>query len=196
MKDKDMINTILKPEKKQQKSVSVEAVFGDIYLLPKWEKIKNIVLARKSFLMPIKSVNASLHRKFSAKNNLEKYCLRDNNENIIASTDLRVYKDCVYIVNLNISNSSLFEASLNMLLQTAIEKAMYNTTDKLLKINLSFSASLNNRIKKIILNKDFIAEKNQTEYEKSMFGETFVLDISASLYWQNKIKQMHILINK
>lgn len=191
-----MINTILKTDKKEQNLLSIESILNDACLLPKWEKIKNIVLFQKRFLMPVKLVNVSLFRKFSSKNNIEKYRLKDDNDNIIAGIDLRVYKDCVYIINLDIRETAVFQGALNIMFQTAVEKALYNTTNKKLNINLTFSSSLNNKIKRIIANEDFYAENNQSDYEKNMFGETFTLDIPNSAFWQKKIKQMHILINK
>lgn len=191
-----MINTILKTDKKEQNLLYIESILKNAYLLPKWEKIKNVTIFQKRFLMPAKSINVSLYRKFSLKNNLEKYCLKDNKGNIVAGIDLRVYKDCVYIINIDITETTVFKGALNVMFQTAVEKALYNTTDKKLNINLSFSSSLNNKIKKIITNEDFYAEKAQSDYEKDMFGETFTLDISSSAFWKKQIKQMHILINK
>ncbi|MBQ4123446.1 hypothetical protein IJD44_07010 [bacterium] len=191
-----MVNTLLKTNSKEHNLLSIETMLNDAYLLPKWEKIKSVALVQKRFLMPVKLVKASLYRKFSSKHNIEKYCLKDSDDNIIASTDLRVYKDCVYIINLDIKENIIFNEALNVLLQTAAEKALYNTSDKKLNINLSFSSSTNNKIKKLIINEDFIAEGNQSTYEKDMFGEIFTLDTQSSGFWQKKIKKMHILINK
>ncbi len=191
-----MINTILKTDKKNSDLLSIESMLDGVYLLPKWEKIKNIVLFKKRFLMPVQLINSQLFRKFSSKNNIEKYCLKDNNNNVLASVDLRVYKDCVYIINLNVSANSVFSGALNIMLQTAVEKALYNTTNKKLNINLEFSSSVNNKIKKILLKEDFYTPDNQSSYEKEMFGEIYTLDAAASGFWQKKIKQMHILINK
>ena len=151
-----MINTILKTDKKNSDLLSIESMLDGVYLLPKWEKIKNIVLFKKRFLMPVQLINSQLFRKFSSKNNIEKYCLKDNNNNVLASVDLRVYKDCVYIINLNVSANSVFSGALNIMLQTAVEKALYNTTNKKLNINLEFSSSVNNKIKKILLKEDFL----------------------------------------
>ena len=191
-----MVNTLLEKEEKSKNLLYIESILNDGFLFPKWEKIKNIVLFQKRFFMPARTIKANLLRKFSSKNNIEKYCIKDNDDNRLASIDLRVYKDCVYIINMHVQENNLFAETLNILFQTAAEKALYNTTDKKLKVNLSFSSSLNNKIKKIILGEDFISEKEQSGYEKEIFGETFTLDVSASGFWQKKIKQMHILINK
>lgn len=188
--------TAIETEEKSNNLLFIESILNEGYLLPKWEKIKNIVLFQKRFFMPVKLIKASLLRKFSSKNNIEKYCIKDNDGNTVASIDLRVYKDCVYIINISIQETNVFTGALNILFQTAAEKALYNTTNKRLSINLSFSSSLNNKIKKIILDEDFIPEKEQSGYEKDIFGETFTLDVASSLFWQKKIKQMHILINK
>ena len=187
-----MINSILKNDKKEQNLKLVENILNDVYLLPRWEKIKEIALLQRKFFFSYKSVQTSLFRKFSSKNYLEKYAIKDDNANILGNIDLRVYKDSVYIINLNIEQGVDFDQVINILLQVAVEKALYNTTDKQLKINLLFSLL----IRKILIAEDFTAEENQSSYEKNMFGETYVLNIDSSTFWQKKIKQMHFLINK
>lgn len=189
-----MINTILKTDKKEN-TISIESLLNDVYLLPKWEKIKDIVLHQNKFFFK-RSINAGLFRKFSSKNSVEKYSLRDSNNNVLGFVDLRVYKDSVYIINMNVESNINFEQISNLLLQTAVEKALYNTTEKQLKINLCFSALFNNRLRKIMMSEDFVKEESQTLYEKEMFGETFMLNVESSSFWQKKIKQIHILINK
>ncbi len=81
------------------------------------------------------------------------------------------------------------------LLQTAIEKAIYNTTEKELKINLTFPSSENSKIKKTLLLNEFKSEENQSEYEKQMFGETFDFKLTQTSSWNSKIKLMPILVN-
>ncbi len=191
-----MINSILKNDKKEQNLKLVENILNDVYLLPRWEKIKEIALLQRKFFFSYKSVQTSLFRKFSSKNYLEKYAIKDDNANILGNIDLRVYKDSVYIINLNIEQGVDFDQVINILLQVAVEKALYNTTDKQLKINLLFPLLIRNKIKKILIAEDFTAEENQSSYEKNMFGETYVLNIDSSTFWQKKIKQMHFLINK
>ena len=191
-----MINSILKNDKKEQNLKLVENILNDVYLLPRWEKIKEIALLQRKFFFSYKSVQTSLFRKFSSKNYLEKYAIKDDNANILGNIDLRVYKDSVYIINLNIEQGVDFDQVINILLQVAVEKALYNTTDKQLKINLLFPLLIRNKIKKILIAEDFTVEENQSSYEKNMFGETYVLNIDSSTFWQKKIKQMHFLINK
>ena len=193
-----MINTITKDNKKEYNNLlSLESLVNEIYLLPNWEKIKDITLSKKRFLFGAgTSVNVSLFRKFSTKHNIEKYCIKDSESNLISNIDLRVYKDCVYIINLNVFEQDLFNESMDILLQTSVEKALYNTTEKKLSINLSFSPIINNKIKKIISNEDFIVEATQRDYEKSIFGETWVLDAVSSDFWMKKINKMSILLNK
>lgn len=189
-----MTNTILKSEKKNTNLLSLENLMDGIYLLPKWEKIKKVTLSKKRFLFSQKNIEISLFRKFSAKHNIEKYSLRDKEENIIANLDLKVYKDCVYVININVFENSLFNEAMDILIQTAAEKALYNTTDKKLNINLSFSSNINNKIKKIISNQDFMLEPNQSNYEKNIFGETYSLEVEKSSVWKSKMKKMPILI--
>lgn len=190
-----MINTLLKSEKKQN-TLSLESLLNDIYLLPKWEKIKEVMIAEKKFLFSSKLVRASIFRKFSAKNNVEKYQLKNDCDKTIGSIDLRVYKDSVYIINMSVESGCDFMAAANILFQIAVEKAIYNTTNKEVIINLSFPLLLRNKIRKLIISEDFETEKEQSNYEKNIFGETFSLKAESSLFWQKKIKQLHILINK
>ena len=191
-----MINSILKHDKKEQNLKLVENILDDVFLLPRWEKIKEIALLQRKFFFSYKSVQTSLFRKFSLKNNLEKYALKDDSDNLLGNIDLRVYKDSVYIINLNIEQGFDFDQVINILLQVAVEKALYNTVNKQLKINLLFPLLIKNKIKKILVAEDFSAEENQSSYEKNMFGETYVLNVDSSMFWQKKIKQMHFLINK
>lgn len=191
-----MINSILKHDKKEQNLKIVENLLNDAYLLPRWEKIKEIALLQRKFFFSYKSIQTSLFRKFSSKNSLEKYALKDDHDKLLGNMDLRVYKDSVYIINLNIEQGFDFDQVINILLQVAVEKALYNTTNKQLKINLLFPLLIKNKIKKILIAEDFISAENQSTYEKNMFGETYVLNINSSIFWQKKIKQMHFLINK
>ena len=190
------MNTVLKSEKKEKELFKFESLINDVYLLPKWEKIKDFIFDKKNFIFADKKFNVDLFRKFSIKNNVEKYMLKDNQDKVMACLDLRVYKDSVYIINLNIENSNLFEQCVEVLLQTAAEKALYNTTDKKVNINLSFPVLIKNKIKKILLSYNFIEQENQSEYEKNMFGSMFTLNIENSSILQKKIRQMPILINK
>lgn len=191
-----MVNTIIKSEKIEHSKISINSLLNDIYLLPKWEKIKEVSLEEKRFFFIKKTKQVNIFRKFSVKNNVEKYSLRTSNDEIIANIDLRVYKDNVYIINMNYETKSNFEQVSALLLQVAAEKALYNTTDKQLKINLSFPLLIKNKLRKMLLLSDFVKEAEQSQYEIDMFGEIFVLDVDSSSFWQKKIKQMNILINK
>jgi hypothetical protein len=191
-----MVNTIIKSEKIEHSKISINSLLNDIYLLPKWEKIKEVSLEEKRFFFIKKTKQVNIFRKFSVKNNVEKYSLRTSNDEIIANIDLRVYKDNVYIINMNYETKSNFEQVSALLLQVAAEKALYNTTDKQLKINLSFPLLIKNKLRKMLLSSDFVKEAEQSQYEIDMFGEIFVLDVDSSSFWQKKIKQMNILINK
>ena len=191
-----MVNTIIKSEKKELHHISIDNLLNDIYLLPNWEKIKEVSIEEKRFFFVRKMKQVSIFRKFSVKNNIEKYSLKDSNDEILANVDLRVYKDNVYIINMNYETKANFEQISHLLLQIAAEKALYNTTDKQLKINLSFPLLIKNKLRKMLLLSDFVKEVEQSQYEIDMFGEIFVLDVASSSFWQKKIKQMNILINK
>ena len=186
-----MINTLIRTENKSK--VDFENIVNSIYLLPQWEKIKEFSVQQKRFFIR-KSFNVNLYRKFSSKNMLEKYSLRLDNDNDIASMDLKVYKDSVYIISIDSSLSS--DEVVNKLVQVAVEKSLYNTTDKEVKINLSYSLLKQNKMKKVLSSLGFVAEVGQSQYEKELFGETYILNVEDSIFWQKQIKQMPILINK
>ena len=82
------------------------------------------------------------------------------------------------------------------MLQIAIEKALYNTSDKKVIFNLSSGIIIKNKIKKILIANEFKQEENQSTYEKEMFGEPFYITIDNISLWMKKIKQFPILINK
>lgn len=189
-----MLNTLVKENNKQ--NISIENLLKDVYLLPKWEMIKSFALTEKRFFYRKRLINIDLYRKFSAKNQLEKYSIRTEDERTLASMDLKIYKDSVYIINLDIESQLNFEQLAERLLQVAIEKALYNTTEKEVVINLTDGLIVRNKIKKVLLNNEFVAEENQSNYEKEMFGETYSIKVSTNSNWNRIIKQMPILINK
>ena len=110
--------------------------------------------------------------------------------------NLKIYKDNVYIIDIDFTSSALFENLVIKLLQVSAEKALYNTTDKEVKINLSMPLLKRGKMKQILINSDFELLENQSKYEKEMFGETYSLNVENSIFWQKKIKQSPILINK
>lgn len=187
-----MINTLAKNNYKTK--LSMENFPQEVFLLPKWEKIKSFSVIKNRFLFTKSVLKYDLYRRFSAKNSLEKYSVRLKDNKIIANMDLKIYKDCVYIINF--SNKNFEEEALEKLLQTAVEKALYNTEAKEVYFNLSLDYAKRNKLKKILINNEFEIVSNQSNYEKQMFGELFKLDASINKYWADKIKQMPILINK
>lgn len=186
-----MVNTLVKNNKIKY---TAEKITDEVFLLPRWEKIKSFPILRNMMFLGNNTVKINLYRKFSAKNGLEKYCLKFDDGRVIANMDLKIYKDCVYIINLDIKDMS--EQSIGKLIQTAVEKALYNTTDKKVYINIQKDFFKKSKIKKILLNNEFALEKNQSKYEKDMFGETLILDVENSEYWTKKVQQNPILINK
>lgn len=185
--------TLIKPQ--AQKKINIEDLFDGVYLLPNWEKIKEFSLSKKSFFR-FNSFNVQLFRKFSSKNMVEKYSLRVDEEKVLASMDLKVYKDSVYIININAQTSNYYNQAIEKLLQVAVEKALYNTSEKEVKINLSGNLIEQKRMKNILENSGFVVEENQSKYEVDMFGQTYSLKVENSSEWKNSIKQMPILINK
>ena len=189
-----MIDTIIKNDKKYK--LSVEDLLNEVYLLPKWEKIKTFSLTQKRFLFGLRSFDVNVFRKFSSKNQLEKYSIRTEDEKILANMDLKVYKDSVYIINLNFDSQIKFEPLIDKMLQIAIEKALYNTSERKVIFNLTSGLMLRNKIKKILIANEFQKEEEQSKYEEEMFGETFYYTVENNSSWMKKIKQMPILINK
>lgn len=189
-----MINTVINNNNKQK--LSLDNILSDVYLLPKWEMIKSFSLMQKKFFIKTRTINVNLFRKFSSKNLLEKYSIRTTDGNNLANMTLKVYKDCVYIIDLDIESNMNFVQITEKLLQVSIEKALYNTTGKEVFINLTSGLLTKNRIKKILLSNDFIQEENQSSYEKDMFGETFSIKTDNNILWGKRIKQSPILINK
>jgi len=189
-----MINTIVKNDNKHK--LSVENLLNDIYLLPKWEMIKSFSLTGKRFFFIKEILNVNIFRKFSSKHQIEKYCLKTQDDTMLAAMDLKVYKDSVYIINLNIYSSSNFEQLMESMLQVAVEKALYNTTEKEVVFNLTSGLITGSRIKKVLINNEFTQAENQSSYEKEMFGETFSIKAGNDSVWMKKIRQMPILINK
>lgn len=188
-----MINTIEKINHKSKPDF--DHLLSNIYLLPHWEKIKEFTLQENRFFMK-KAYSVNLFRKFSSKNMLEKYSLRSGDEKVIGLLDLKVYKDSVYIINIDSYSSSWFEEAVRKLIQIAVEKALYHTSNKEVKINLAYSLLKQNKMKRILVSLGFKPESEQSKYEKEMFGETYTLNVEGSEFWQKKIKQMPILINK
>ena len=137
-----------------------------------------------------------MFRKFSSKNLLEKYSIRTKNDKVLASMDLKIYKDSVYIINLNIDAKIHFDPIAKKMVQVAVEKALYNTTEKEVVINIDSGLLVNHRIKKFLINNEFIKEETQSNYEKELFGETYSLKIQNNSIWTQRIKQLSFLINK
>ncbi|MCD7879749.1 MAG: hypothetical protein LUG16_07445, partial [Candidatus Gastranaerophilales bacterium] len=167
-----------------------------MYLLPKWEKIDSRSYVKSDSFFSKKCINLNLYRKFSSRNILEKYSIKTDDEKTLANMDLKIYKDCVFIINLDIKTNSNLKQIMEYLLQAAAEKALYNTTEKTVCIGLSFPFILKNKIKHILIDNGFAAQENQSDYEKAMFGENYILNTANSDFWNKQIKQNPIFINK
>ena len=191
-KDNFMINTLIKHNNKVNNDL--KNILENIYLLPNWEKIASFMLFEKKFFIS-KSQKFNLFRKFSSKNMLEKFEFRTLDDNVCAKIDLKVYKDSVYIINIDVQTLNFADNIIKKLVQISAEKALYNTSDKQVKINLSLPLFKMNKIKQILLNLGFVSEE-QSKYEKKMFGETLTLNVEKSVLLQKQIKQNPILINK
>ena len=114
----------------------------------------------------------------------------------MASMDLKVYKDSVYIINIDINSKFNFDKIAKKMIQVAVEKALYNTSEKEVVANIPSSLLFNHKIKRCLLNNEFCAEEAQSDYEKDLFGETFTLKIGNKSKWMRRIKRFQFLINK
>ena len=189
----------IKPKKQElskKVDLSLNNIINENSFFPQWEKIKELSLYRKSFFFKQSGLDINIWRKFSFKNNIEKYSIKTNNDKLLANLDLKVYKDSVYIINLDVKTFSFFNQIMMFLLQVAVEKALYNTTKKEVNINLLMPVLFKSMAKKVLVNTGFITQPEQSQYEKDMFGEAFSLIVDNSDIWQKKINQMPILINK
>ena len=193
-----MINSLINKENKQQNksNISVDSLLNDVYLLPKWEMIKSFNISEMTFFFKRKSVKYRLYRKFSSKNKLEKYQIRTADGKVAASMDLKVYKDSVYVINIEVASKLQFDKIAGKIIQVAVEKALYNTTEREVVINLTSGLLINYKIRKFIINNEFIVEEAQSDYEKDLFGETYTLKIKNNSKWMKRIKMFPFLINK
>lgn len=189
-----MINTIEKNEEKS--SISIDKLFQDICSLSRWEVIRTFPVGKRSCFFPAKVYNVNLFRRFSAKNNVEKYMLKDSNEKEVALMDLKIYKDSVYIINFQIKQDKSYDKFVLLMLQIAAEKALYNTTEKELHINLPVAFFAGLKLRKLITNNGFVSVLNQSDYEKRLFGEAFKLNVGNSTIWNDRIEHLPILLNK
>ena len=191
-----MINSLIKHENKNNNRINVDNLLNDVFLLPKWEMIKSFSITEMNFLFKKSTLNLQLYRKFSSKNQLEKYSIRTEDDKVLASMDLRIYKDSVYIINIDMNSKMYFDKIAEKIIQVAVEKALYNTTEQEVVFNLQSGLLQNHRIKKFLCNNEFIVEEAQSEYEKELFGETLVLKLQNNSNWMKRIKQFPFLINK
>ncbi len=189
-----MLNTI--DVKDNKSKILVNNLINNLYFLPDWEKIKTFSLFKTGFLFKKSSLKVNLFRKFSSRNMIEKYLIKTDDNTELGKMDLKIYKDSVYIINIDCVNNKNSEEIIKKFIQTAIEKSLYNTTEKEVKINLTSPNVIKGKIKKELLLNEFKTEENQTDYEKRIFGETFSYKFVKNSKWANRIKQMPILINE
>ncbi len=189
-----MINSAAVNGNKQNQSIG--NIVNDIYFFPSWEIVSSFTINLNRFFFFHKIINVNLLRKFALKNMLEKYSIRTMDSKTIAGMDIKLYKDCVYIVNLEINMKLAAVSSVEKLLQTAVEQAISETTDKKVLINISPKQKYKNKIKKILKNNGFEIEENQSDYEKQMFGEIYKLHIEVNNCSKNNEEKMHVLVNR
>ena len=186
-----MINTLSTDNKKQQQVVG--NIVNDIYLLPSWEILKSFSVTGNRFFFFHQELKVNLLYKFVSESMLEKYSIRTDEGKVLAGMDLMMYKDSVYIVNLEIVSNNCIKGVIEKLLQAAVEKAMYYTSEKQVIINVSSDFKHKNRIKRILTKNHFELEENQRSYEIMLLGETYKLKVETSSFWTERINKMPIL---
>ncbi len=171
-------------------------IVNDIYFSPGWEKISSFVISEKNFFFFSKSYNVDLLRKFALKRMLEKYIIRTFDSKVIAEMDLKLYKDCIYIVNLEINIKKNAAAAIEKFLKISFEKALNETTEKKVLVNILPKQKYRSIIKKLLIKNGFEIEANQSEYEKQMFGEIYGINIKTQLYRPLPVKAEPVLLKR
>ncbi len=185
--------SIIEKNENNKSLISIEKLLQNVCSLSEWEKVKDFSISEHEFFFADKIRDISLYRKFSAKNNVEKYLLKDSSDNILAAMDMKIYKDSVYIISLNAELNKSYDKLILLLLRVAVETSLYKTSEGEVYINLSNNFFKNYRLRKIISANDFSADEKQSSYEKRLFGVSFKLKISNSNLWYNRIKQKQML---
>lgn len=172
-------------------------IANDIYFLPNWEVVNSFTIKENKFFFFNKLINVNLLRKFVLKSTLEKYSIRTTDNKTLANMDIKLYKDCVYIVSLETDINGKSDSALEKLIHTAIKKAISDTTEKEVLINISPKQKHKRKIKKILTNNGFQIEENQSDYEKNMFGEIYKLYLSTDCCIENKKEEeQQVLLNR
>lgn len=172
-----MVNSAAINDNKQNQVLG--NIANDIYFLPNWEIINSFTVKENYFFFFNKIINVNLLRKFVLKSTLEKYSIRTTDNKALANMDIKLYKDCVYIVSLETDINGKSDSALEKLIHTAMEKAFTDTTEKEVLINISPKQKHKRKIKKMLINNGFKIEENQSDYEKNMFGEIYKLYLCA-----------------
>lgn len=171
-----MLNAPVKTENKLK--LSDKKLISGLYVLPKQEKIKTFYFSRNHLFLFGKPEILDLYKRFSLKNRLEKYSIKDSCGKLIAEMSLKTYKDSVYIIDFNFLSFKKFNQSVNILVEVAKDRAISDTSEKEVRLNLGFSQNLNSRLKKFMFGKGFTSVEAQSNYEKEMFGEQLVFKAS------------------
>ena len=166
-----MINTAIIDYNKQKQMLA--NIVNNIYLFPGWEVIKQFDIVENKFIFGKKLLRVNLLYKYSKKNMLEKYSVRSTEGQILAGMDLKVYKDSIFIVNIEKIKKRNVSGVCEKLLQTAIQKAICFTTKKEVYINILPEQKNKRKLYKILIKSGFKQEENQSKYEMSIVGKTY-----------------------
>jgi len=149
-------------------------ILESIANVPAWEMIKEFVIKKNHFYFFQKPLKVQLFKKFSEKLMLDKYLIRSCEGRTLANMDLRIYKDSVYIISLEINAGENAPEAAEVLLRTAIERSADTSLNEVF-INVAQEQKHKGGLKKMLVKNGFVQEKNQSSCEQKIFGEIFKL---------------------
>ena len=88
--------------------------------------------------------------------------------------DLRIYKDSIYIISLELNKNEKSKGALDALIKTALNRASEGGADKEVFISIMPEQRCRNKIIKQLTYCGFSPDDNQSSCEKRMFGDMYV----------------------
>jgi|GEM_PF-5485274 len=146
----------------------------NLYRLPSWEIADTFTISDKKFFFCRKKHRVNLLKNFSERNMLEKYSIRTIEGRTLADMDLRIYKDSIYIISLEMNNNEKSKEALNALIKTALKRAFDGGADKDVFISIMPEQHCRNALIKQLINIGFAPDESQNSCEKRMFGDMYV----------------------
>lgn len=167
-----MINSAAINEKADANSLRRAA--ENLYRLPSWEIADTFTISDKKFFFCTKKHRVNLLKNFSERNMLEKYSIRTIEGRILAEMDLRIYKDSIYIISLEINKNEKSKEALRSLIKTALNRASDDGADKDVFISIMPEQNCRSIVIKQLAACGFSLDETQSSCEKRMFGDMYV----------------------